>query len=118
MRPIAFLAACLVLVSGAELRAQEAEPGPPPPSELEKALGLRTDVPEAKGFVQSTHPAPATLEFGSPYATDKIRPRPRSKAEVKALQRDLEAAGARNNAHITKAKAAETTSPARSAPPR
>ncbi len=118
MRPYAFLAAGLVLVAGVELRAQEAATAPQPPSELEKALGIRTDVPEAKGFVQGTRPAPEGLAFGTPYATDKSRPRPRSKAEVEALRRDLEAAGARNRARSVETKSAGAASPARTVPPR
>jgi len=108
------LAVCMVLGAAAGARAQGVEAQ----NELTTSLGLTTNVPEADSFVQRSRRAPETLDFATPYAKDVVRPRPRSKAEVEALQRDLEAAGARNRARAGTATPPHSASPASLAPPR
>jgi hypothetical protein len=92
------LAACLVLASAAAVRAQGS--GTVSGSPLDTMMNTRfwTDVPEPKDFVLRARPAPKSLDFRTPYAVDDRRPRPRGKAEVEALTRDLEQASARNRA--------------------
>jgi hypothetical protein len=118
VRQALILVACLALGSAAGVAAQEAS-GDGAPDELSKTLGLATTVPESKGFVQQSRPRRDLLDFHSPYATDIVRPRPRSAAEVEALKRDLEAAAARNRAKGGKPMATRTSAPpARPAAPR
>jgi hypothetical protein len=56
------------------------------------------DVPEAKDFVREKRPAPETLDFKPTTGTDPERPKPRTKAELDALQSELESAAQKNAA--------------------
>jgi hypothetical protein len=108
-RSVLLAAGILLLGPIVEVSAQSATGADEPPPEIMTSLGLATQVPESKGFVQRSRPVRETLEFGTPYATDKIRPRPRNAAEVEALKRDLDAAAARNR---TRAGTPTPTGPA------
>ncbi len=57
---------------------------------------LWADVPEAKGFVQETRPPTDTLGYQPVTGTDPERPKLRTKAELKALQSELEGATVQN----------------------
>ncbi len=51
---------------------------------------LWTDVPEAKDFVKATRPDPARLNYTPLTGVDPDRPKARDKANVEALQAELE----------------------------
>ncbi|HUI20017.1 MAG TPA: hypothetical protein VLZ74_03105 [Methylocella sp.] len=53
---------------------------------------LWADVPEAKDFVRETRPPPESLAYQPVTGTDPERPKPRTKAELKDLQDELERA--------------------------
>ncbi len=57
---------------------------------------LHADVPDAKDFVREARPPAETLEFKPTAGTDPERPKLRTKAELDALQSELESAGQRN----------------------
>ena len=57
---------------------------------------ITTDVPDAKDFVRATSPDKKDLDYTPLTGVEPERPKPRSPAEVKALQAELEGAGARN----------------------
>jgi hypothetical protein len=59
---------------------------------------LFADVPEAKDFVRAARPPADTLDFRPTAGTDPARPKPRTKAELDALQSELESAAQRNQA--------------------
>lgn len=85
---------------------QQATPETPPKpaqpygggSPLDVIMNTRlwTDVPEAKDFVKETRPPEDSLEYQPTAGTDPPRPKLRTPAELKALQDELENAGARN----------------------
>ncbi|HXW72891.1 MAG TPA: hypothetical protein VEK34_15950 [Methylocella sp.] len=76
---------------------------------------LWADVPEAKDFVRDSRPSPEGLDYEPLTGTDPERPKPRSKAEVQALQAELEQAAARNQ--NTAAKGLGNKKPATAKPP-
>ena len=51
---------------------------------------LWTDVAPAKGFVQEGRPDPKTLDYTPLTGDDPQRPKPRDKANISALQAELE----------------------------
>ncbi len=55
---------------------------------------LWTDIPEAKEFVKATRPPDDTLEYQPTAGKDALRPKPRTPAELKTMEDDLERAGA------------------------
>jgi hypothetical protein len=55
---------------------------------------LWTDVPEAEDFVKATRPSEDTLQFQPTVGPDVARPKPRTPAELKAMEEELEQAGA------------------------
>ncbi len=55
---------------------------------------LWSDVPEAKDFVKSTRPPEETLQFQPTAGKDVARPKPRTPTELKAMEEELEQAGA------------------------
>lgn len=57
---------------------------------------LTADVPEAKDFVTSARPAANTLDYTPLTGSEPVRPKPRDPSGVKALQAELESAGAKN----------------------
>lgn len=59
---------------------------------------LWADVPEAKDFVRDSRPLPDSLAYQPLNGVDPERPKPKSKAELQALQGELEQAGLRNQA--------------------
>lgn len=60
------------------------------------------DVPEAKDFVRETRPPPDSLAYQPVTGTDPERPKLRSKAELEALQSELERAAAHNDRNVGK----------------
>ena len=56
------------------------------------------DVPEAKDFVRDSRPPADSLSYQPLNGVDPERPKPRSKAELQALQGELEQAGLHNQA--------------------
>lgn len=59
---------------------------------------LWADVPEAKDFVRDSRQPPDSLAYQPLNGVDPERPKPRSKAELQALQGELEQAGLHNQA--------------------
>jgi hypothetical protein len=57
---------------------------------------LWTDVAPAQDFVRATHPDARSLDYQPLTGTDPARPKPRDKANVEALQAELEHDGAVN----------------------
>jgi hypothetical protein len=55
---------------------------------------LTTTAPPAEDFVRATHPAEKDLDYTPLTGVDPVRPKPRDKANVMALQAELEQAGA------------------------
>ena len=55
---------------------------------------LTTTAPPAEDFVRATHPAAADLDYTSLTGDDPVRPKPRDKANIEALQAELEHDGA------------------------
>lgn len=87
--------ALICLVSGPFAQAQQAKTGG---SLLDTLMSTRlwADVPEAKDFVRDTRPPPDSLTYQPLTGTDPERPKPRSTAELQALQSELESAAAHN----------------------
>src|SRR5579875_933898 len=87
--------ACLALCPSAQ--AQQAKPGGSP---LDTIMSTRlwADVPEAKDFVRESRPPPDSLEYQPVTGTDPERPKPKNKAELKALEEELESAIGQNEA--------------------
>jgi hypothetical protein len=107
---------------------QQAPQKPPQPygggTPLDVILNTRlwTDVPEAKEFVKATRPPEDTLEYQPTVGQDVSRPKPRTPAELKAMEDELERAGAtaeraagvrKRNFHVEakKTKLTATTKP-------
>ncbi len=64
---------------------------------------LRADVPEAQDFVRESRPAKQDLKYTplqSQLGPDPVRPKPRDAANVSALQAELEASIAHNDARV------------------
>ncbi len=57
---------------------------------------LWPDVPEAKDFVKEARPDPDSLSYQPTWGAEPDRPKPRSKAELEALRRELSGAEATN----------------------
>jgi len=55
------------------------------------------DVPEARDFVRETRPLPDSLAYQPVTGTDPERPKLRSKAELEALENELERAASHND---------------------
>jgi hypothetical protein len=72
---------------------------------------LWADVPEAKGFVHDTRPPDDTLSYQPVTGTDPERPKLRSKAELKALESELESATAQNEKKAGKHGAVKNPAP-------
>ena len=91
--------------------AQQAKTGGSPLDTL-MSTKLWADVPEAKDFVRETRPPPDSLAYQPVTGTDPERPKPRSKAELQALEGELEKAGAQTerNARKRQKKAASAAS--------
>jgi hypothetical protein len=93
--PLAALAAiCLGFCPLAH--AQEAKGGGSPLDTLMHTK-IWADVPEAKDFVRATRPPPDSLAYQPVTGTDPERPKLRSKAELKALESELERAATHND---------------------
>jgi hypothetical protein len=80
---------------------QEAPKRPQPygggsPLDVLMSTRLWTDVPEAKDFVKATRPPEDRLDYQPTTGADPVRPKPRTQAELKDLQDELERAGAYN----------------------
>lgn len=79
---------------------QQAPQKPPQPygggTPIDVILNTRlwTDVPEAKDFVKATRPPEDTLEFQPTVGKDPARPKPDTPAQLKAMEDELERAGA------------------------
>lgn len=75
-----------------------AEPAKKAGSPLDTLMSTRlwADVPEAKGFVQETRPPTDALGYQPVTGTDPERPKLRTKAELRALQSELEGATVQN----------------------
>ena len=77
--------------------AQKHKPNPyGSPLDTLMSTHLWTDVPPAQDFVKQTRPAPKDLDYTSMNGKDPDRPKPRDKANIAALQAELEQGGARN----------------------
>jgi hypothetical protein len=101
-RPVTLAAlAGICLGYGSPVRAQEAKPGGSP---LDTVMHTKiwADVPEAKDFVRETRPPPDSLAYQPVTGTDPERPKLRSKAELKALQSELERAASHNDKNAAK----------------
>ncbi len=114
MRFIAAALCCAWLAGPAPLHAQSAgvqgNAGPaanpkiktrnPTGSPLDTLLNTKlwADVPEAKDFVRESRPPADTLDYQPTTGTDPDRPKPRTKAELDALRKELEGAARRNEA--------------------
>ena len=66
------------------------------PLDTLKSSRLWTDVSPAQDFVRESRPDPKTLDYEPLTGTDPQRPKPRDKANVEALQAELEHDGALN----------------------
>ena len=75
---------------------------------------LWADVPEAKDFVRDSRPQDDSLAYQPLNGVDPERPKPRSKAELQALQGELEQASLHNQARAGQKPAAKK--PAAKAP--
>jgi hypothetical protein len=97
------LAAALagICLAGPFAHAQQAKTGGSPLDTL-MSTKLWADVPEAKDFVRDSRPPPDSLAYQPVTGTDPDRPKLRSKAELQALQGDLEHAGAHNDTNARK----------------
>jgi hypothetical protein len=96
-RPVTLAAlAGICLGYGSPVRAQEAKPGGSP---LDTVMHTKiwADVPEAKDFVRETRPPPDSLAYQPVTGTDPERPKLRSKAELEALESELEGAVSHND---------------------
>ncbi len=76
--------------------AQEAKAGGSPLDTLMHTK-IWANVPEAKDFVRETRPPPDSLAYQPVTGTDLQRPKLRSKAELEALESELERASSRND---------------------
>jgi hypothetical protein len=76
--------------------AQEAKAGGSPLDTLMHTK-IWADVPEAKDFVRETRPLPDSLAYQPVTGTDPERPKLRSKAELEALENELERAASHND---------------------
>ena len=81
--------------------AQEAKPGGSPLDTLMHTK-IWADVPEAKDFVRETRPPPDSRAYQPVKGTDPERPKLRSKAELEALESELERAASRNDRNAGK----------------
>ncbi|MGH6800803.1 MAG: hypothetical protein ACRECZ_05200 [Methylocella sp.] len=96
-RPLAVVAlAGICLVRDPLVHAQEAKQGGSPLDTLMHTK-IWADVPEAKDFVRETRPPPDSLAYQPVTGTDPVRPKLRSKAELEALESELERAAAHND---------------------
>ena len=80
--------------------AQEAKGGSPLDTLMHTKIWA--DVPEAKDFVRETRPPPDSLAYQPVTGTDPERPKLRSKAELGALESELERAASRNDRRVGK----------------
>ncbi len=78
------------------VHAQELKLGPSPLDTLMHTK-IWADVPEAKDFVRETRRPPDNLTYQPVTGTDPERPKLKSKAELEALENELERAATRNN---------------------
>ena len=87
--------ALICLASGPFAQAQQAKTGGSP---LDTIMSTRlwADVPEAKDFVRDTRPPLDSLSYQPVTGIDPERPKPRSTAELQALQSELERAAVHN----------------------
>jgi hypothetical protein len=69
-----------------------------------KNTRLWADVPEAKDFVRQTRPPADKLDYQPTTGTDPQRPKLRTKAELDALQTELEGAIVHNKARTGQSK--------------
>ena len=93
--PLAALAG-ICLGYGPLAHAQEAKGGGTPLDTLMHTK-IWADVPVAKDFVRETRPPPDSLAYQPVTGTDPERPKLRSKAELKALESELEGAVSHND---------------------
>jgi hypothetical protein len=93
--PLAALAG-ICLGYGPLAHAQDAKGGGTPLDTLMHTK-IWADVPEAKDFVRETRPPPDSLAYQPVTGTDPERPKLRSKAELKALESELEGAASHND---------------------
>ena len=101
-RPVAQVAtAAICLGFGPLAHAQEAKAGGSPLDTLMHTK-LWAGVPEAKDFVRETRPPPDGLAYQPVTGTDPERPKLRSKAELEALESELEGAAAHNDRNAGK----------------
>ncbi|MCI0467060.1 MAG: hypothetical protein L0Y57_08660 [Beijerinckiaceae bacterium] len=90
-----FALAALCLCLAVFLAARDAKAGGSP---LDTLLSTRlfADVPEAKDFVRESRPPPENLNYQPVTGPDREGPKPKSQAEIEALENELERAAARN----------------------
>src|SRR6202045_2410639 len=101
-RPVTLVAlAGICLGFGPLAHAQEAKAGGSPFDPL-RPTKIGADVPGAKDFVRETRPPPDSLAYQPVTGTDPERPKPRSKAELQALEGELEKAGAQTERNARK----------------
>jgi hypothetical protein len=96
-------------------RAEESKGGGSPLDTI-MSTKLWADIPEAKDFVRSTRPPPDSLSYQPLTATDPERPKLKSKAELEALEAELEH-GAQHNLASAGKRPATAKKPASTKPP-
>lgn len=95
------------------VHAQESKLGPSPLDTLMHTK-IWADVPEAKDFVRETRPPPDNLTYQPVTGTDPERPKLKSKAELEALESELELSTARNNKKAGKLPSVKKSAAAKS----
>jgi hypothetical protein len=101
-RPVTLVALAWVCLGfGPRVHAQAAQAGGSPLDTLMHTK-IWADVPEAKDFVRETRPPPDGLAYQPVTGTDPERPKLRSKAELEALESELERAASHNDKNAKK----------------
>ena len=77
-------------VAQADAKAKQTHNKYGSPLDTMMSTRLWTDVPEAKDFVKATRPDPKTLDYTPLSGADPDRPKARDRANVEALQAELE----------------------------
>lgn len=100
-------AAGMLLLSGLDLHAGESKNPTGSPLDTIMQTKLWADVPEAKDFVRDARPSVDNLDYQPTGRTDPKRPALRTKAELDALQAELEGAIAENASKAGRRKQAK-----------
>lgn len=115
LRPIFWAALVAVFVGCCVAQAQERPKTGGSPLDTLLSTRLWADVPEAKDFVRQSRPASDALDYQPTSGTEIERPGLKTKAELEAMQSELEGAAARNGARTGQRPRAKPASAAQSA---